>query len=198
MKLSERIKDFNDNHYPEDAPIKQWVEEVAQLEAYCDKLAAGLPEGMLPKDVELLREANAQLADENKRLREAVTLLYNYAHPAFETRQKVDALLEGKDECNCEYGSLGTGRMDSNVCPVHDLEAELADWHDRRDETFQEYEDCKAEIERLREAIGRGLHVYKMPERLGTDWAYAHAGILRDGFQTRDDAINDALLEGGE
>lgn len=30
--------------------------------AYADKLAAGLPEGMLPKDVEVLRDANLALA----------------------------------------------------------------------------------------------------------------------------------------
>ena len=30
--------------------------------AYADKLAAGLPEGMLPKDVEILRDANLALA----------------------------------------------------------------------------------------------------------------------------------------
>ena len=22
--------------------------------------------------------------------------------------------------CNCEYGPLGTGRIDSNTCPIHD------------------------------------------------------------------------------
>ena len=32
--------------------------------AYADKLAAGLPEGMLPKDVEVLRDANLALAVE--------------------------------------------------------------------------------------------------------------------------------------
>ena len=25
------------------------------------------------------------------------------------------------DRCNCEYGALGTGRMDSNRCLVHDF-----------------------------------------------------------------------------
>ena len=55
----------------------------------------------------------------------------------------------------------------------------------------------EAENQRLREAVGQGLYAYKMPERLGSDWAYAHKGIIRDGFATRDDAIDDALKEGG-
>jgi len=35
---------------------------IVELEAYADKLAAGLPEGMLPKDVEIIREANWEFA----------------------------------------------------------------------------------------------------------------------------------------
>lgn len=35
---------------------------ISELEAYADKLARGLPEGMLPKDVENLRVANVQMA----------------------------------------------------------------------------------------------------------------------------------------
>jgi chromosome segregation ATPase len=35
-----------------------------ELQAYADKLADGLPAGMLPRDVENLREANAGLADD--------------------------------------------------------------------------------------------------------------------------------------
>ena len=46
--------------------------------AYADKLAAGLPEGMLPKDVEVLRDANLALAVERDALQEqldaAITL----------------------------------------------------------------------------------------------------------------------------
>ena len=38
--------------------------------AYADKLAAGLPEGMLPKDVEVLRDANLALAVERDALQE--------------------------------------------------------------------------------------------------------------------------------
>jgi len=39
--------------------------------------------------------------------------------------------------CTCEYGSLGDGRLDSNVCPVHDadrLEAERLAERDRQSE----------------------------------------------------------------
>jgi len=38
--------------------------KLAEAQAYADKLAAGLPDGMLPKDVENLREANLALANE--------------------------------------------------------------------------------------------------------------------------------------
>lgn len=38
--------------------------ELAEAKAYADKLAAGLPDGMLPKDVENLRKANLALANE--------------------------------------------------------------------------------------------------------------------------------------
>lgn len=38
--------------------------ELAEARAYADKLAAGLPDGMLPKDVENLREANLALVIE--------------------------------------------------------------------------------------------------------------------------------------
>ena len=40
------------------------VLEKKELSDYADKLAAGLPEGMLPMDIENIREANAQLTDE--------------------------------------------------------------------------------------------------------------------------------------
>jgi DNA repair exonuclease SbcCD ATPase subunit len=59
---------------------------VAELEAYADKLAAGLPEGILPKDVELIREANAKFAQQvhelTARLTEAEATLQAYAEPS--------------------------------------------------------------------------------------------------------------------
>lgn len=42
---------------------------------YADKLAGGLPDGMLPKDVEVLREANLGLAMELAEARETVESL---------------------------------------------------------------------------------------------------------------------------
>ena len=38
------------------------IDEVAQLEAYCDKLVAGMP--YLPKDIEVLRKANHAFAQQ--------------------------------------------------------------------------------------------------------------------------------------
>jgi hypothetical protein len=48
---------------------KELERELDEMIAYADKLAQGFPEGMLPKDVEVLREANHALAEEVYRLR---------------------------------------------------------------------------------------------------------------------------------
>ena len=56
--------------------ISRLEDKVAQLEAYCDKLADGLPEGMLPKDVEVLQNANAEFA---KQLAQLEAMLERYA-----------------------------------------------------------------------------------------------------------------------
>ena len=48
-----------------------------ELRAYADKLAAGRPEGMLPKDVEVLREANVALAEESNKYKGLLIRLYN-------------------------------------------------------------------------------------------------------------------------
>jgi hypothetical protein len=44
--------------------IKMILSERDEAREYADKLAEGLPDGMLPKDVEVLREANLSLATE--------------------------------------------------------------------------------------------------------------------------------------
>lgn len=51
--------------------------ELSEMTAYADKLADGFPEGMLPKDVEVLREANAKLAEEVCEYRGLLIELYN-------------------------------------------------------------------------------------------------------------------------
>lgn len=38
--------------------------EIERLKNYADKLATGFPEGMLPKDIELLKESNAAMASD--------------------------------------------------------------------------------------------------------------------------------------
>ena len=53
-------------------PLRELVAEIRILKEYADKLANGLPEGMLPKDVEVLRKANQHFANENHMLREAL------------------------------------------------------------------------------------------------------------------------------
>jgi hypothetical protein len=56
---------------------RQLERELAEMTAYADKLAAGFPEGMLPKDIEVLREANAKLAEEVCEYRGLLIELYN-------------------------------------------------------------------------------------------------------------------------
>ena len=58
-----------------------WLEDkAAQLEAYCDKLADGLPEGMLPKDIEILRKANADMAERIAQLEGTLTFIGDIAY----------------------------------------------------------------------------------------------------------------------
>lgn len=54
------------------AEVERLEAENTRLNEYADKLAAGLPEGMLPKDIENIKAANWKLAEENARLREAL------------------------------------------------------------------------------------------------------------------------------
>lgn len=74
MNLSEKMcEKLNAYHRTGDvehlAELSLLFPEVAQLEAYCDKLAEGLPEGMLPKDIELINETNVKLLVEIEQLR---------------------------------------------------------------------------------------------------------------------------------
>ena len=41
MELSERMLDFIDKHYTEDAPVKEWAAEVALLEAKLTAIECG-------------------------------------------------------------------------------------------------------------------------------------------------------------
>ena len=52
--------------------------KLAESEAYADKLAAGLPTGMLPKDVENLREANTILANNLHKAEQKLAKLKRY------------------------------------------------------------------------------------------------------------------------
>jgi len=47
-------------------------EKVKELVKYSNKLADGFPEGMLPKDIENVKNANAELASENASLKSQV------------------------------------------------------------------------------------------------------------------------------
>ena len=56
MKLSERIRTWTQHDYPEEAPLQEWADEAAQLEAEIT---------VLTKDIDLLREANGNFAQRN-------------------------------------------------------------------------------------------------------------------------------------
>jgi cysteinyl-tRNA synthetase len=52
--------------------IAKVEQERDEYKAYSDKLAEGLPEGILPKDIENLRTANAKFAQDNFKLESAL------------------------------------------------------------------------------------------------------------------------------
>jgi hypothetical protein len=58
----EYVSDYTANRQAVVDHVEAQATRITELEAYADRLAAGLPEGMLPKDVENLREANAWMA----------------------------------------------------------------------------------------------------------------------------------------
>ena len=68
--------------------------ELNNLQAYADKLADGLPKGMLPKDVENLRNANAGLAEDLRKAKlergEALAALRQTCATNTEIRRELD------------------------------------------------------------------------------------------------------------
>ena len=78
-------------------------EELATSMAYADKLAAGLPDGMLPKDVEVLRRANSRFAEENAALKWENEALKEYA-------THKPGCYENDDLCICGLDTLLAGR----------------------------------------------------------------------------------------
>ena len=81
-ELANRLEEEN-----ADAYLRRWAKsneraikaerERDEALAYADKLAAGLPEGMLPKDIEVLRDANLALAVERDALQEQLDAALN-------------------------------------------------------------------------------------------------------------------------
>jgi regulator of replication initiation timing len=60
----------------EKTKVRRLIKEVRDLRAYADKLVKDLPDGLLPKDVENLREGNAALATENLHLKREIDRLH--------------------------------------------------------------------------------------------------------------------------
>ena len=98
-----------------------------ELQTYADKLADGLPAGMLPRDVENLREANAGLADDLQKAErerdnlkskkeanyQCLLILERDLYKAREERDKAisvaDRLIEYAHECLVKLESWGQG-----------------------------------------------------------------------------------------
>ena len=77
---------------------------------------------------------------------------------------------------------------------VAQLEAELGDFRDRRDERFQMYEDCKVENEALKREIER---LRELPERIKR-MCYVKEAWQADGALCDIEDYIDSLLEGSE
>ena len=81
--------------------------ECVTLRAYADKLAAGLPDGMLPQDVEVLRDANARFAAQAETAHQYVEALRRY-------HKEASAVLTGElgRDWGDHYGPLCECDMD--------------------------------------------------------------------------------------
>lgn len=88
-------------HTWRDDCINAMLVKIAELEAYADKLAKGLPEGMLPKDIENMRNANWKFAEEIRQLKEDVRWI-----PISEPPTQTDEcfLLDYENTCKYECG----------------------------------------------------------------------------------------------
>jgi len=78
-----------------------------EAQEYADRLAKGLPDGMLPKDVEVLRSANTGLAaeltavtEQRDEAREQHQILYEQTgNTIYEARKQRDRLAEALRKC---------------------------------------------------------------------------------------------------
>lgn len=69
------------------------IRELEEVREYADKLANGFPDGMLPKDVEVLRNANHDLAQE--------------LHDAMEALRKIEDIFVDSDDTYEDWKSMG-------------------------------------------------------------------------------------------
>ncbi len=90
-KLAEAIEANHNGTLMLEQMIYAAREQRDEMKIYADKLAEGLPDGMLPKDVEVLREANLGLAMELAEARGALASrleLYQFQNQLLKKRSK--------------------------------------------------------------------------------------------------------------
>lgn len=99
MTMQERLRELGGDMGPEAADY------IDELEAYADKLAAGLPDGMLPKDVELLGQTNLDLIQQRdelearvKHLHKVVGIERDAANDALGRLEQIEGLAKRRDE----------------------------------------------------------------------------------------------------
>jgi len=83
---------------------------------------------------EMTMSYDQELADAYKRIRKLEATIFEIKELALSVHQEedteivplwlIDKCQKALGKCTCEYGWLGTGRMDSNVCPIHDKRGE--------------------------------------------------------------------------
>ena len=92
LEAADRLEEVGDDNIRLEKEIDRLIFDLKGATLYADKLAESLPVGCLPKDVEILREANGLFAEENEDLKEEAIHLAQYAR----VLQLENEQLEGK------------------------------------------------------------------------------------------------------
>jgi DNA repair exonuclease SbcCD ATPase subunit len=139
--------------------------KLEQMTTYANKLAAGLPEGMLPKDVEVLRDANVALASENEQLTREIDRTRLYDTIAYANKVQADEIRE----LRAKVAQLTRERDEART--------ELAERREQVDIEQQRWDELNVKYERLRAA----LDLAKAHIEWCWDKLEEHTGMWRGG-----------------